>query len=69
MLKSVCERVKVKRSELAWIKVKIMSSLGENLYLFPVPQRAQVNEVSKMEGHKLELPGENYLAHPSFRKC
>jgi hypothetical protein len=51
MLKSVCERVKVKRSELAWIKVKIMSSLGENLYLFPVPQRAQVNEVSKMEGH------------------
>lgn len=51
--------------------------LGENyaclrwtIYIsFRLPQRAQVNELSKMEGHKSELPGGDYIAHPSSRKC
>lgn len=69
LLKSMCVRAKEKRSRLGWIMVKITPSLGEQFISLPAPQRAQVNELSEMEGHKSELPGGDYTAHPSFRKC
>lgn len=63
------EREKAKGSDLGWMMVEIMPSLGEQFISLPGSPRAPVNELGKMEEQKSELPGGDYTAHPSFRKC